>query len=172
MAEMQQAEAHTIPMPYKVLLVGPYRAGKSSLVRSIIEDSVCIEHGGSSVSLDFGCVVVGGRDISFFGIPGRKHFQFMEEVLGEGADACVLVVDSTDPDSFGEARGQLSRLQEGGIPAVVAANKQDSPEARGREEIRLALEAGDFPVVEVSARTKEGKDRLLDELVSLLEAKQ
>jgi hypothetical protein len=56
-------------------------------------------------------------------------------------DGFVLLVDSTDLETMGEARELISLFSAGHpVPYVVAANKQDLPEAARPEKLRRALD--------------------------------
>lgn len=156
---------------FKIVLVGPHHSGKSTLVGRLAKDSFSVERMGSSVSLDFGSMEMGEHTVSLFGTPGKQDFLFMRDVLTRGADGCLLVVDATDLDSFPEAQHIYLGLREKGIPLVLAANKQDAPEALPPEEIRDLLDVGDTAIVGISATSGEGVEALLEALGAALEGR-
>ncbi len=163
--ESRSGEAPTKPL--KVIVVGPYRSGKSSLIRTLAKDSLSVERLGSSISLDFGRKVVGSLDISLFGAPGRKAFSFMRKVLGRGANLYLLVLDSTDSEKLSEVRDLLEGLRGEGLPIVVAANKQDLKEAMKPKLIKGLLQLEKEPVMGTSAETGHGLDELVKTLMKL-----
>ncbi len=58
--------------------------------------------------------------------PGQKRFDFMWEILSEGMLGFIVMVDSTRPETFREARSILETFRAyAPTPYVVAANKQD-----------------------------------------------
>jgi signal recognition particle receptor subunit beta len=64
----------------------------------------------------------------------------MWEILSEGMLGFVVVVDSTRPETFREARSILETFRAyAPTPYVVAANKQDRPDAWDPEDMRIAL---------------------------------
>lgn len=153
--------------PIKVVIVGPHRTGKSSLIRALAEDSISVERFGSSVSLDFGCVVFGRHEVNIFGTPGKEDFLFMRRILGHGADVCILVVDSHDTDGIEKAREIYEGLSEDEVSLIVAANKQDLDGAVEPALLRRLLKLGNEPVVGTSARTREGLDDLIVTIVEV-----
>ena len=75
-----------------------------------------------------------------FGTPGQKRFDFMWEILSEGMLGFIVMVDSTRPETFREARSILETFRAyAPTPYVVAANKQDMAEAWDLEDMRHAL---------------------------------
>jgi signal recognition particle receptor subunit beta len=75
-----------------------------------------------------------------FGTPGQKRFDFMWEILSEGMLGFIVMVDSTRPESFREARSILETFRAyAPTPYVVAANKQDAEDAWELDDVRHAL---------------------------------
>jgi signal recognition particle receptor subunit beta len=96
----------------------------------------------------------------------------MWEILSEGMLGFVVVVDSTRPETFREARLILDTFRTyAPTPYVVAANKQDMEDAWSPEDLRIALRID--PTVKVLpcvATDKESvKNVLLELLYSILE---
>jgi signal recognition particle receptor subunit beta len=90
----------------------------------------------------------------------------MWEILGEGALGIIILVDSTDPTTFHEARKIINFFQSRfPVPMVVGANKQDLPNAWSPEDVRIALDINEeegIPVIPISAIDKESvKNALL-----------
>ncbi|MFQ5838207.1 MAG: GTP-binding protein [Thermoplasmata archaeon] len=152
----------------KVVLVGPYRSGKSSLIRALTRNSVSVERLGSSVSLDFGQVVVDSHAVNIFGVPGKKAFSFMRSILARGCDVCLLVVDSTDTERLGEARELYEKFCEKDHPVVIVASKQDAEGALKPSVLGQLLDLEDELVVGVSAKTREGMDLLLQTIIEVI----
>ena len=91
--------------------------------------------------MDFGRITVDSDLVLYlFGTPGQKRFDFMWEILSEGMLGFIVLVDSTRPETFREARRILETFRAyAPTPYVVAANKQDSRDAWEKEDIRIAL---------------------------------
>ena len=91
--------------------------------------------------MDFGRITVDDNLVLYlFGTPGQKRFDFMWEILSEGMLGFIVMVDSTRPETFREARSILETFRAyAPTPYVVAANKQDLEEAWSVDDMRIAL---------------------------------
>src|SRR3954447_9129211 len=138
----------------KMVITGPYASGKTEFIKSISEiDVVSTEAGVSkdtyeatvkdstTVAMDFGRITVDDDLVLYlFGTPGQRRFDFMWEILSEGMLGFVVMVDSTRPETFREAKSILETFRAyAPTPYVVAANKQDQAEAWALEDLRIAL---------------------------------
>jgi signal recognition particle receptor subunit beta len=96
----------------------------------------------------------------------------MWEILAEGMLGFVVMVDSTKPETFREAKSILETFRAyAPTPYVVAANKQDMPDAWNTEDLRIALRIEDnVKLLPCVAKDKESvKNVLLELLYSILE---
>src|SRR5512142_2406759 len=136
----------------KMVVTGPFNAGKTEFIQSVSEiNVVSTERKISSeservkdtttVAMDFGRITVDDELVLYlFGTPGQKRFDFMWEILSEGMLGFIVIVDSTRPETFREARSILETFRAyAPTPYVVAANKQDRPDAWEIEDMRHAL---------------------------------
>src|SRR5574341_2581355 len=136
----------------KMVVTGPFNAGKTEFIRSVSEiDVVSTERRISSeservketttVAMDFGRITVDNDLVLYlFGTPGQKRFDFMWEILSEGMLGFVVMVDSARPETFREARRILDTFRSySATPFVVAANKQDDDDAWEPEDLRIAM---------------------------------
>ena len=137
----------------KMVVTGPFSAGKTEFIRSVSEiDVVSTERKISSnqektvkeattVAMDFGRITVDNDLVLYlFGTPGQRRFDFMWEILSEGMLGFVVMVDSTRPETFREARSILETFRAyAPTPYVVAANKQDMKDAWEVDDMRHAL---------------------------------
>ncbi len=167
----------------KIVVTGPFNAGKTEFIRSVSEiDVVSTERKisaevekvkeSTTVAMDFGRITVDNDLILYlFGTPGQKRFDFMWEILSEGMLGFIVLVDSNRPETFREARTILETFRAyAPTPYVVAANKQDSPDAWEIDDIRLALRLENrVKILPCVARDKEKvKTVLLELLYSIL----
>jgi len=167
----------------KIVVTGPFNAGKTAFIRSISEiDVVSTERKITSaserikdqttVAMDFGSITLDDDLVLYlFGTPGQKRFDFMWEILSEGMLGFVVMVDSTRPETFREARSILETFRAyAPTPYVVAANKQDSPDAWDLEDMRVALRLDrKVKLLPCVATQKEAvKNVLLELLYSIL----
>jgi small GTP-binding protein len=149
----------------KILVTGPYRAGKSSLINSMTKgNSFNIDRRGTTVCMDYGNVDVDGVKLHLFGTPGQERFAVVRQVLAEGMRILVMVVDSTKPDSITQARKILVELSPKNVPCIVAANKQDRPEAMSPAEVQKIMNLPKVYAVGTSAIAKNGTHELLSHL--------
>ncbi len=153
----------------KILVTGPYNAGKSTFVHAVSMRAISVDRLGTTVALDHGHVEYRGFSIDLFGTPGQERFDPILRMLGREALGVILVVDSTKPETFPRAKQMLESVSHFGLPYVVAANKQDLPNALKPEEIRKKMFLPeDVPVIPVSAVKGEGVYEVIDALLELL----
>ncbi|HEX9018490.1 MAG TPA: ATP/GTP-binding protein [Anaerolineaceae bacterium] len=167
----------------KMVVTGPFNAGKTEFIQSVSEiNVVSTERRISSeaekvketttVAMDFGRITVDQDLVLYlFGTPGQKRFDFMWEILSEGMLGFIVMVDSTRPETFREARSILETFRAyAPTPYVVAANKQDLADAWELDDIRLALRLSPkvklLPCVATKKETVKGV--LLELLYSIL----
>src|SRR5829696_469358 len=136
----------------KMVVTGPFNSGKTQFIQSVSEiDVVSTERRisaaersvkeNTTVAMDFGRITVDADLVLYlFGTPGQKRFDFMWEILSEGMLGFIVMVDSTRPETFREARSILETFRAyAPTPYVVAANKQDKEDAWDLEDMRHAL---------------------------------
>jgi small GTP-binding protein len=130
----------------KMVVTGPFSAGKTEFIQSVSEiDVVSTERKISSAAertVKESTTVAVDEDLVLylFGTPGQKRFDFMWEILSEGMLGFIVMVDSTRPETFREARSILETFRAyAPTPYVVAANKQDREDAWDLEDMRHAL---------------------------------
>ena len=168
----------------KMVVTGPFNAGKTEFIRSVSEiDVVSTERKISSstekrvknsttVAMDFGRITVDDDLVLYlFGTPGQRRFDFMWEILSEGMLGFVVMVDSTRPETFREARSILETFRAyAPTPYVVAANKQDLEEAWTLEDMRHALRLdSNVKILPCIATNRNSvKDILLELLYTIL----
>jgi small GTP-binding protein len=163
----------------KIVVTGPFNAGKTEFIRSVSEiDVVSTERKISTeperiketttVAMDFGRITVDEDLVLYlFGTPGQKRFDFMWEILSEGMLGFVVLVDSTRPETFREARSILETFRAyAPTPYVVAANKQDHGDAWDIDDMRLALRID--PKVKLLTCVATNKEKVKSVLLELL----
>ncbi len=169
----------------KMVITGPFSSGKTEFIRSISEiEVVSSERAISSaaerevkesttVAMDFGRITVDDDLVLYlFGTPGQRRFDFMWEILAEGMLGFVVMVDSTKPETFREAKSILETFRAyAPTPYVVAANKQDLPDAWNTADLRIALRIEEgVKLLPCTASSKDSvKTVLLELLYSILE---
>lgn len=163
----------------KMVVTGPFNAGKTAFIKSVSEiDVVATERKISAeaekvkdtttVAMDFGRITVDDDLVLYlFGTPGQKRFDFMWEILSEGMLGFIVMVDSTRPETFREARSILQTFRAyAPTPYVVTANKQDMNDAWELNDIRLALRLD--PKIKLLPCVAQEKDTVKAVLLELL----
>ena len=168
----------------KMVITGPFSAGKTEFIRTVSEiDVVSTERSITSeaervkeqttVAMDFGRITVDQDLVLYlFGTPGQRRFDFMWEILSEGMLGFIVLIDSVRSETFREAKHILEMFRSyAPTPYVVAANKQDMPDAWSPEDLRIALKIDpDIKVLPCVATDKDHvRDVLLELLYSILE---
>lgn len=153
----------------KIVVTGPFDAGKTTFIRTISEITVLsterpvsVPTGTSdrtTVAMDFGRITV-DKDLALylFGTPGQERFEFMWDILAEGMLGFVLMVDASRADSIQEARRIRTHFAElAEVPFIVAVNKLDGEdEASLLAQVRTELDLPDqVPTVVADARDRE-----------------
>lgn len=137
----------------KMVVTGPFSSGKTEFIKAISEIDVVStdkeitsenereQKENTTVAMDFGRITVDEDLVLYlFGTPGQRRFDFMWEILAEGMLGFIVMVDSAKPETFREARSILETFRAyAPTPYVVAANKQDHPDAWEPEDLRIAL---------------------------------
>jgi len=169
----------------KIVVTGPFSAGKTTLIRTISEitvlstekditDETRSRKAETTVAMDFGRITI-DRDLVLylFGTPGQDRFDFMWEILGEGMLGYILLVDSSRPDSLEEAVGILQAFRKmARVPFVVALNRSPGLAPGDEENVRGMLGLGaEVPVVPCDALDRESvKGVLLALLYSVVDS--
>src|SRR5437764_1846548 len=136
----------------KIVVTGPFSAGKTTLIRTISEitvlstekditDETRVRKSETTVAMDFGRITI-DRDLVLylFGTPGQERFDFMWEILGEGMLGYILLLDAEREDSLQEAAGILGAFRRmARVPYVVALNRSSGVEQDDEQRIRELL---------------------------------
>jgi len=130
---------------FKLLVTGPFAAGKTSLIQAVSQTPVVetdVDASGceaavkarTTVAMDFGTYALhddaGNSDVRLllFGTPGQRRFWFMTDIMKGDVDAVVFVVDAEAEDTHAEAGAAMrSLLADLRVPVVVAVNRCDDP---------------------------------------------
>ena len=163
----------------KMVITGPFNSGKTEFIQTVSEiDVVATERRISSeaekikdtttVAMDFGRITVDEELVLYlFGTPGQKRFDFMWEILSEGMLGFIVMVDSTRPETFREARSILETFRAyAPTPYVVAANKQDLEDSWDIDDMRIALRLD--PKLKFLPCVATSKDSVKNVLLELL----
>ena len=164
------ANGELVPRPPVVTVMGHVDHGKTSLLDAIRHTDVTAEEfGGITQHIGAYTVEVDGRPITFVDTPGHEAFTSMRARGAKVTDIVILVV-AADEGVMPQTVEALNHARAAKVPIIVAINKIDRPEAN-LERVKQQLSenglipedyGGDTITVGVSARTREGLDRLLE----------
>ena len=171
-ASQEEAEENLVSRPPVVVVLGHVDHGKTSLLDYIKSSRVADrEVGGITQHIGAYQVEVDGNPITFLDTPGHAAFTAIRARGARVTDIAVLVV-AADDGIMPQTLEAINHAKAAEVPIVVAINKMDLPGAdpervkRQLSENELLVEdwGGDIVSVNVSARTGEGINDLLENL--------
>ena len=177
--EFEDVEEDLISRPPVVTIMGHVDHGKTSLLDAIRETEVVAgEAGGITQHIGAYQVRHGGKEITFLDTPGHEAFTAMRARGAKVTDLAVIVV-AADDGVKPQTEEAIDHAKAAEVPIVVAVNKIDKEGAQP-ERVRTEMTShglqpsewgGDIEFVDVSAKTHQGLDSLLDtvQLVTDLE---
>ena len=172
-----ESGAVLVARPPVVTVLGHVDHGKTSLLDSIKNSNVADQEvGGITQHIGAYQVESGGHPITFLDTPGHAAFTAIRARGARVTDIAVLVV-AADDGIMPQTMEAINHAKAAEVPIVVAINKMDLPGAdpervkRQLSEQELLVEdwGGDIISVDVSAKTGEGIDNLLENLLLVAE---
>jgi uncharacterized protein len=135
----------------KILVTGPFNAGKTSFIHSSSERAVSVDRLGTTIALDHGHVKYKDFTVDLFGTPGQQRFDPILKLLGGEALGVIVVVSSTDPQGFPRALEMMKKAEVFGLPFVIAANKSNLRGALTVAQVTTGMKLKEGDIVPVSA---------------------
>ena len=168
---------------FKILVTGPFAAGKTSLIQAVSQTDVVstdvVTSGEESdvkshttVAMDFGTYQLAEEGISLllFGTPGQARFRFMTNILKGDVDIVAFVVDAEARQTHAAAGVELrSLLSDLRVPAVIAVNRCDDEVVAQRVARSLGAMASESVVPCQLVSSESGRDVVVEILLTLLE---
>jgi translation initiation factor IF-2 len=176
----EDAEEDLQARPPVVTIMGHVDHGKTSLLDAIRQTEVAAgEAGGITQHIGAYQVRQDGRTITFLDTPGHEAFTAMRARGGQAGDIAVIVV-AADDGVKPQTREAVDHANAAEVPMLVAVNKIDKegaqPDRVRTEMTQLGLQpeewGGETMFVDVSAKTKQGLDDLLEAILLLAEVEE
>ncbi|MFF2652320.1 ATP/GTP-binding protein [Streptomyces sp. NPDC058045] len=182
----EDALPDTAQAAVKVVIVGGFGVGKTTMVGSVSEirplttEETMTQAGigvddnygsetktATTVAMDFGRISITEQLVLYlFGTPGQERFWFLWNGLFEGALGAVVLVDTRRLEVSFDVIG---RLEERGVPFVVAVNHFPDAPSYPLEELRGALDLpAQVPVINCDARHRASSRDVLMTLMRFL----
>lgn len=166
--------------PPVVTIMGHVDHGKTSLLDAIRKSSVVSgEFGGITQHIGAYQVTYNNKKITFIDTPGHAAFTEMR-ARGASITDIVIIIVAADDGVMPQTKEAIDHAKAANVPIIVAVNKIDKPGADSERVMREMSEngltpdtwGGDTLFVNISAKTHEGIDNLLDNLLFVAEMQE
>ena len=175
--EIEDKEEDLVERPPVVTVMGHVDHGKTTLLDYIRKtDVVGGEAGGITQAIGAYQVKYNDKKITFIDTPGHAAFTEMR-ARGASITDIVIIIVAADDGIMPQTKEAIDHAKAAGVPIIVAVNKIDKPDANidkvltGVTEAGLTPEewGGDTIVNKISAKTGEGVNELLDNILLIAE---
>jgi translation initiation factor IF-2 len=176
----EDAEADLVERPPVVTIMGHVDHGKTSLLDAMRETEVAAhEAGGITQHIGAYQVHHNGKTVTFLDTPGHQAFTAMRARGARVTDIAVIVV-AADDGVKPQTEEAIDHARAAEVPILVAVNKIDKEGAQP-ERVRAEMAAkglqpvewgGETEFVDVSAKTRQGLDDLLETLLVMAEVEE
>ena len=166
--------------PPVVTILGHVDHGKTSLLDQIRKSKVASgEVGGITQAIGAYQIEYQGRKLTFIDTPGHAAFSAMRRRGGQAADIAILIV-AADDSVMPQTRESIEHIKTANIPFVVAVNKTDLAGVN-LEKVKTDLAncevfvegyGGNIPLVNISAKSGDGVEQLLEIILLLADLEE
>ncbi len=178
--EIKDKEEDLVERPPVVTIMGHVDHGKTTLLDTIRKSNVVGgEAGGITQEIGAYQVECKGKKITFIDTPGHAAFTEMR-ARGASVTDIVIIIVAADDGVMPQTREAIDHAKAAKVPIIVCINKIDKPEAdiervmTGLVEAGLTPEewGGDTIINKISAKTGEGVDELLENILLVAEMEE
>ncbi|HIT37407.1 MAG TPA: translation initiation factor IF-2 [Candidatus Onthousia faecipullorum] len=175
--EIEEKEEDLVSRPPVVTIMGHVDHGKTTLLDYIRKSNVAGgEAGGITQEIGAYQVECNGKKITFIDTPGHAAFTEMR-ARGASVTDIVIIIVAADDGVMPQTKEAIDHAKAANVPIIVCINKIDKPDANidrvmtGLVEAGLTPEewGGDTIVTKISAKTGEGVDELLENILLIAE---
>ena len=175
--EIVDKEEDLVERPPVVTIMGHVDHGKTTLLDTIRKTNVAEgEAGGITQAIGAYQIEYKGKKITFIDTPGHAAFTEMR-ARGASITDIVIIIVAADDGVMPQTKEAIDHAKAAGVPIIVAVNKIDKP-AANVEKVLTEMSAnglqpeawgGDIMFVNLSAKTGEGIEDLLERILLLSE---
>lgn len=159
--------------PPIITIMGHVDHGKTSLLDYLRKTNVAGgEAGGITQSIGASTITHADKQMTFIDTPGHELFTTMR-ARGAKLTDIVIIIIAADDGLMPQTIESINHAKEAGVPIIIAITKIDKPGANKQQDIRNNIGThglipedwgGDVPVVEISSKTGQGIDDLLEHI--------
>ena len=178
--EVIDNEEDLVSRPAIVTIMGHVDHGKTTLLDYIRSSNIASsEAGGITQAIGAYQITKDDNKITFIDTPGHAAFTQMR-ARGASVTDIVIIIVAADDGVMPQTKEAIDHAKSAGVPIIVAVNKIDKPDSNiervytqmAEEGITPESWGGDYPFINISAKTGEGVDKLLDTILAIAEVKE
>ncbi len=170
---------------YKIVISGPVGAGKSTAIGvlsdippvvtdAVPSDDVSLSKNSTTVAMDYGLIALGdGSKIHLYGTPGQRRFDFMWDIMLNGALGLILLINNNASDPLGDLERFLDAFSGAleGLPFCVGITHLDKSRKVILPDYHALLKRRGhvIPLFSVDARSSQDMNTLLMAMLGMIE---
>ena len=175
--EIIDKESDLVKRPPIVTIMGHVDHGKTTLL-DYIRNTHVVEGEFGGITQHIGAYQTKYKDdlITFIDTPGHAAFTEMR-ARGASVTDIVIIIVAADDGVKPQTKEAIDHALSANVPIIVAVNKIDKPDANIDRVLTEMAEAGitpeawggEYPFINISAKTGEGIDLLLETILTIAE---